>query len=117
YKLPKKFDPVAATDALEEQIVEPLRAAQALVYDCAHVTQLFTTMEQAVMRNECEERVVERVRACEDLVADAAHVTRLFTTMDPEEMTVDPQLVFNADVEQELAFAHTAADEQHWGFL
>jgi hypothetical protein len=80
YKMPKEFDPVAATDALEETVIEPLRAAQ-------------------------------------DLVDDAAHVTRLFTTMDPEEMTVDPQFVFNADVEQEVAFAHTATDEQHCGFL
>jgi hypothetical protein len=80
YKLPKKFDPVAATDALEETVIEPLRDAQ-------------------------------------DLVDSTAHVTRLFTTMDPEEMTVDPQFVFNADVEQEVAFAHTATDEQHCGFL
>jgi hypothetical protein len=80
YPTPKKFDSVTATDALEETIIEPMRAAQ-------------------------------------DLVDNAAHVTRLFTTMSPEEMTVDPQFVFNADVDQEVAFAHTATDEQHCGFL
>jgi hypothetical protein len=73
------FDPVAATDAFEEEIVDVLRDAQTLV-------------------------------------SRAPHVTRLFTTMDPSEMTVDPLFVFNADVEQELAFAHTAVDEVHCGF-
>ena len=71
-----KFDPIAATDAFEEEIVDVLHAAQLLV-------------------------------------DKAPRITRLFTTMDPSEMTVDPQFVFNADVDQDVAFAHFATDEQH----
>ncbi len=74
------FDAMAATDALETEIVDVLDEAQALI---------------------------DR----------SPHLTRLFTTMDPSEMTVDPQFVFNRDIEQQLAFTHTATNERHCGLF
>ncbi len=78
---------------------------EAKPFDAAAATDAFET------------EIVDVLQAAQDLVDGAPHITRLFTTMDPSEMTVDPQFVFNADVEQEIAFAHTATDEQHCGLL
>ncbi len=55
--------------------------------------------------------------AAQELVDASPHLTRLFTTMDPSEMTVDPQFVFNPDVEQELVSSRTATNELHCGWL
>ncbi|MCO4745426.1 MAG: DUF2330 domain-containing protein [Proteobacteria bacterium] len=44
------------------------------------------------------------------------HLTRLSTTLDPEEMTVDPVFVLNADVEQFVSNIHSATDERKCGF-
>jgi hypothetical protein len=64
-----------------------------------------------------ETEIVEVLEAAQALVDASPHMTRLFTTIDPSEMTVDPQFVFNEDIEQEVAFAHTATNELHCGFL
>jgi hypothetical protein len=85
--------------------------------NCPSCYKLPAQFDAVATTDAFEEAIVEPLRDAQDLVDDAVHVTRLFTTMDPEEMTVDPQFVFNADVEQEVAFAHTATDEQHCGFL
>jgi hypothetical protein len=64
-----------------------------------------------------ETEIVDVLDGAQALVDASRHVTRLFTTMDPSEMTVDPQFVFNPDLEQDLAFAHTATNEIHCGLL
>ena len=64
-----------------------------------------------------ETEIVDVLEAEQALIDRSPHLTRLFTTMDPSEMTVDPLFVFNPDLEQDVAFAHTATNEVHCGFF
>ncbi|GDX79250.1 hypothetical protein LBMAG42_10610 [Deltaproteobacteria bacterium] len=52
-----------------------------------------------------------RVMAQQQARFDGANVvTRLFTTLSPSEMTADPIFVFNEDLPQKVALAHSATD-------
>ena len=64
-----------------------------------------------------ETEVLDVLEAEQALIDRSPHLTRLFTTMDPSEMTVDPQFVFNPDLEQDVAFTHTATNEVHCGLF
>ncbi len=65
-----------------------------------------------------EEQVVKPLKAAVELVKGYPYLTRLYTTMSAEEMTVDPDFVFNAEAppvsNRFMAKASFTSCEQDW---
>jgi len=55
-----------------------------------------------------DERVVQPLHDAQALFDRLPHLTRLTSSVSPEEMTVDPTFVFNADMDQDVGKDHVA---------
>ncbi len=70
---------------------------------------------EATARLEAE--VVSGMKEAERLLELHPHATRMTTMLSPEEMTIDPIFLLNADLPQEVSNAHTASDVRHCGLF
>jgi MYXO-CTERM domain-containing protein len=84
--------------------------------DC-YADQVSTGFDAKAATDALQAEILDVLAAAQRLIDRSPHVTRLFTTMDASEMTVDPQFVFNSDLEQDVGFLHTATNEIHCGLF
>ena len=107
------------TALLTEWAPAPPGVDQADFLQCpgCYADQATGPFDAALATDALEAEILDPLAAMQARVDGTAHVTRMFTTMDPSEMTVDPQFVFNPDMEQDLASVHTAVNELHCGLF
>jgi hypothetical protein len=107
------------TALLTEWAPAPAGVDQADFLQCpgCYADEVTGPFDAALATDALQAEIIEPLDAMQARVDATAHVTRLFTTMDPAEMTVDPQFVFNPDLEQDLASVHTATNEIHCGLF
>ncbi|MCO4747622.1 MAG: DUF2330 domain-containing protein, partial [Proteobacteria bacterium] len=73
--------------------------------------------DAAVIAARIADEVIPGLEEADAAIGAGSHLTRLTTTMDPEEMTVDPIFVLNADLPQDVSNLHSAEQKVNCGFL
>ena len=89
-----------ALDFLQATLPPPAGFDQFVYFDPVAMQVAFTGDQLAAARPAFRqfmvERVIEPLREGINLLPPGAYMTRLFTTLSPEEMTLDPEFVYNS---------------------
>lgn len=83
--------------------------------DCWWVSPNLSNWDSALAAEAIATDVIPGLEAAQRALDSHPHLTRLTTTMDPEEMTVDPMFVFNADLPQDISNVKNAEQKVNCG--
>ncbi len=92
-------------DFLQSLLPPPAGFDQFVYFDPIAMQVAFTDEQLAAARPAFRQFIVERniepLRESVGLIPEGAYMTRLFTTLSPEEMTLDPEFVYNSGMPEQ----------------
>lgn len=101
-------------DFLQALLPPPAGFDQFIYFDPIAMQVAFTGEQLAAARPAFREFVVERtiepLRESLELIPEGAYMTRLFTTLSAEEMTLDPEFVYNSGMPEQATTREAVLD-------